>query len=47
MLPASRFPVGNAYADRGNAALSPVLDLMRISRVMSTISFYPHNNQMR
>lgn len=40
-------PVGDVYLDHGSAAVSPVLDPLQVGRVISTISFDPHNDQMR
>lgn len=47
MLLGSHFPVGDVCSDHGDASLSPALEPLQVGRVISTISFDPHNDQMR
>lgn len=47
MLLGSHFPMGDMCSDHGNASLSPVLEPLQVGRVISKISFDPHNDQMR
>lgn len=46
MLTVLYSPVGDVYLDHVSASLSPVLDPLQVSRVISTISFDPYNDQI-
>lgn len=47
MLTVLYSPVGDVYLDHRSASPSPVLDPLQVGRVIRTISFDPHNDQMR